>query len=186
MVRKLTILATFAAPLALLSTAASAQQAATSATETAAHAATAEVSVGAKVYDATGAEVGTVKSVSAPNFVIDTGKNKATLALTALGTGPKGPTLGLTRVQLDAAAEKAAGDAAASLASSIAVDAPVHAVDGTTVLGKIAEVAETDFLLDTGKARVKLPKTAVAKGENGLFIGMTAEAFADATKNAGV
>jgi hypothetical protein len=143
--------------------------------------------VGATVYDSTGAEVGKVKSVAAPNFVIDTGKNTATLALSALGTSPKGPVLGLTREQLDTAAEKAAADAAAALASAIAVDAPVHASDGTTVIGKIAEVAEVaeaDFVLDTGSTKVKMPKTSVANGTNGLFIGLTAQAFAEATKSA--
>lgn len=183
MKKTIATLAAFAAPLVLMSASASAQDAATTAAPATA-AATPEVAVGATVYDASGAEVGKVKSVAAPNFVIDTGKNTATLALTALGTGPKGPVLGLTRVELDAAAEKAAADGAAALAAAIVVDASVHASDGTTVLGKIAEVSETDFILDTGKTRVKLPKTSVAKGENGLMIGMTAQQFADATKSA--
>lgn len=157
-----------------------AQEAAASASAPAAAAPT----VGATVYDTAGAEVGTIKSVNAPNFVIDTGKNTATLALTSLGTGPKGPVLGMTKAELDAAAEKAAGAAAAELAAAIAVDAPVHSSDGTTVLGKISEVAEADFVLDTGTAKVKLPRTSVANGASGLFIGMGAEQFADATKSA--
>lgn len=162
-----------------------AQEAAAAGTATAATSATAATpTVGATVYDTTGAEVGTIKSVTAPNFVIDTGKNSATLALTALGTGPKGPVLGMTKVELDAAAEKAAGAAKEDLASAIVADAPVHASDGTTVLGKIATVTETDFVLDTGTTKVKLPRTSVAKGETGLFIGMTAQEFADATKSA--
>jgi hypothetical protein len=73
--------------------------------------------------------------------------------------------------------------ASASLASAIIVDAPVYASDQTTVLGKIAEVAATDFILDTGTTKVKLQKTAVAKGGSGLFIGLTAEAFAAATQS---
>jgi preprotein translocase subunit YajC len=184
-VKKLSIFATFAAPLALMGTAAFAQD--TAAPVAPAAEASAQVAVGATVYDSTGAEVGKVKSVAAPNFVIDTGKNTATLALSALGTSPKGPVLGLTREQLDTAAEKAAADAAAALASAIAVDAPVHASDGTTVIGKIAEVAEVaeaDFVLDTGSTKVKMPKTSVANGTNGLFIGLTAQAFAEATKSA--
>jgi preprotein translocase subunit YajC len=140
--------------------------------------------VGATVYDTAGAEVGTIKSVTTPNFVIDTGKNTATLALTALGTGPKGPVLGMTKVELDAAAEKAAGAAQEELASAIVADAPVHASDKATLLGKISEVSETDFVLDTGTAKVKLPRTSVAKADNGLYIGMSAEQFADATKSA--
>lgn len=136
------------------------------------------------VYDTAGGEVGTIKSMDGTNFVIDTGTNTATLALTSLGTGPKGPVLAMTKVQLDAAAEKAQAAAAEALAAAIVVDAPVFASDGTTQLGKIAEVSETDFILDTGSAKVKLPRTSVAKGAAGLMIGMTAEAFADATNSA--
>ncbi|OYZ12446.1 MAG: hypothetical protein B7Y36_02725 [Novosphingobium sp. 28-62-57] len=166
-----------------LATPAIAQQAAAPTPATAAPAATTPA-VGAMVYDAAGAEVGTIKSIAAPNFVIDTGKNTATLALSALGTSPKGPVLGLTKVQLDEAAEKAAAAAKEALAAAIVVDAPVHASDGTTVLGKISEVAEADFILDTGTTKVKLPRTAVGKGATGLFMGMTAQQFADATKSA--
>ncbi len=139
---------------------------------------------GTVVYDAAGNQVGTIKTVAAPNFVIDTGKNTATLALSSLGQGPKGPVIGFTRDELDAAVEKAAAETAAALAAAIVVDAPVHASDGVTVIGKISEVAEADFVLDTGTAKVKLPRTAVANGPNGLFIGMTAQQFADATKSA--
>lgn len=168
-----------------LTTAANAQEAAVGTdTTTTATATAATPSVGATVYDASGAEVGKIKSVNAPNFVIDTGKNTATLALTALGTGPKGPVLGMTKVELDAAAEKAAAAAKAETAAAIFADAPVFAADGTTQLGKVAEVTDTEFVLDAGAVRVKLPKTSVAKGTSGLMIGMTAQAFADATKSA--
>lgn len=186
-IRKLTV-ALLVATLPL-ATAASAQDAAagteTTAGATSAAPTAATPTVGAVVYDAAGAEVGKIKSVNAPNFVIDTGKNTATLALTALGTGPKGPVLGMTKVELDAAAEKAAAAAKADTAAAIVVGAPVYASDGTTQLGKVAEVTDAEFVLDAGAVRVKLPKTSVAKGASGLMIGMTAQAFADATKSAG-
>lgn len=180
-IRNLTIsLLVVTAPFA---SAAIAQDAAAGASVSAT-AATATPSVGATVYDAAGAEVGKIKSITAPNFVIDTGTNTATLALSALGAGPKGPVLGLTKVELDAAAEKAAAAATEALAAAIVVDAPVHASDGTTVLGKISEVSETDFVLDTGTAKVKLPRASVGNGETGLFMGMTAQQFVDATNSA--
>lgn len=169
------------------STAAPAPSATTSATTGASASATAAAAtpaVGATVYDTAGAEVGKIKSIAAPNFVIDTGKNSATLALTALGTGPKGPVLGMTKAELDAAAEKAGAAAQADTAAAIVADAPVYASDGTTQLGKVAEVTDTEFVLDAGTVKVKLPKTSVAKGASGLMIGMTAQAFADATKSA--
>lgn len=182
MIKKTAFILSCAAPLALLSAPASAQS---QAAASAAQAATASVTVGTTVYDTSGAEVGTIKSVTAPNFVIDTGTTKATLALTSLGTSPKGPVLAMSKADLEAAAAKASADASAALASSIVVGASVHASDGTTALGKIAEVAEADFVLDTGKTKVKLPKSSVAQGSAGLMIGMTAQEFADATASAG-
>ncbi len=104
--------------------------------------------------------------------------------MSALGTGPKGPILGLTKAELDAAAQKAAGEASAALASAIVIGAPVHASDGTTPLGKIAEVADADFVLDTGKTKVKLPKSSLAQGSSGLMIGMSPQEFTDATASA--
>ncbi|MBB3861144.1 preprotein translocase subunit YajC [Novosphingobium hassiacum] len=182
MINKTAFILSCAAPLALLAVPASAQAQAPAST---AKAAAASVTVGATVYDTSGAEVGKIKSVTAPNFVIDTGTTTATLALTSLGTSPKGPVLAMSKADLDAAATRAAADASAALASSIVVGAAVHASDGTTALGKIAEVAEADFVLDTGKTKVKLPKSSVAQGSAGLMIGMTAQEFADATASAG-
>lgn len=172
-----------AAPLAAMAAPAQAQSEAQPQGEAQATA-TAQPTEGTAVYDAAGNQVGTIRSVAAPNFVIDTGKNTATLALSSLGQGPKGPVIGFTRDELDAAVEKAAADAAAALAAAIVVDAPVHASDGVTVIGRISEVAEADFVLDTGTTKVKLPRTAVANGANGLFIGMTAQQFVDATRSA--
>lgn len=181
-INKTAFILSCAAPLALFAGSAAAQS---QAAPSAATATTTSVTVGATVYDTSGAEVGKVKSVTAPNFVIDTGTATATLALTSLGASPKGPVLAMSKADLEAAATKAAADASAALASSIVIGASVHASDGTTELGKIAEVAAADFVLDTGKTKVKLPKSSVAKGDAGLMIGMTAQEFAAATASAG-
>lgn len=62
---------------------------------------------GDTIYDTAGEVVGTVESVTAENFVLSTGTNKATLPLSSLGTGAKGPTISLSRAQLEAEIEKA-------------------------------------------------------------------------------
>ena len=71
----------------------------------AAQAATAKA--GDTVYDTSGQAVGTVESVSDGNFVISTGSSKATLSLASLGTGPNGPTISMTKAQLEAAIAQA-------------------------------------------------------------------------------
>jgi hypothetical protein len=71
----------------------------------AAQAATAKA--GDTVYDAAGAVVGTVESVEGENFVISTGSSKATLPMSALASGDKGPVIGMTKAELEAEIQKA-------------------------------------------------------------------------------
>lgn len=85
---------------------------ATQAPEAAAPAQTAAAKAGDTVYDQAGEVVGTIESISGANFVISTGANKATVPLAALGSGPKGPVIGMTKAQLDDAIKNASGGAA--------------------------------------------------------------------------
>lgn len=87
--------------------AAPAAQADAAGQDSAAQAATAKA--GDTIYGPAGEAVGTVESVAGENFVISTGTNKATLPLASLGTGPNGPTISMTKDQLDAAIQQAAG-----------------------------------------------------------------------------
>lgn len=64
---------------------------------------------GDTVYDPSGQVVGTVESVSGGNFVLSTGSNKATLPISALGSGPNGPSISMTKDQLEAAIKQATG-----------------------------------------------------------------------------
>jgi hypothetical protein len=75
----------------------------------AARAATAKA--GDAIYDTAGEVVGTVESVEGSNFVISTGTSKATLPMSALASGPSGPTISMTKAQLNAAIEQATGKA---------------------------------------------------------------------------
>ena len=86
------------------------------ATEPAAQSAAAKA--GDTVYDQAGEVVGTIEQVEGGNFVISTGTNRATLALASLGQGPKGPTLAMTKAQLDTAIQKAASEAPAAEAAA--------------------------------------------------------------------
>ena len=59
--------------------------------------------VGDTIYDTAGEAVATVESVEGTNAVISTGTNKATVPLSSFAAGPKGPVIGMTKAQLDAA-----------------------------------------------------------------------------------
>lgn len=67
----------------------------------AAQAATAKA--GDTVYDSAGAVVATIESVEGGNAVLTTGSAKATVPLSSFAAGPKGPTISMTKAQLEAA-----------------------------------------------------------------------------------
>lgn len=110
---------------------------------TAAHAQ--DVTVGATVYGPEGNSVGTVESVANGVVTVDTGTNKAPLPTSAFGKSDKGPTITVTKAQLDSMieAQMAAANAkrdAALVATAAVITADnqplgiVKSVDGNTVI----------------------------------------------------
>jgi hypothetical protein len=69
---------------------------------------------GDTIYDSAGEAVGTIESVEGQNAVISTGTAKATVPLSAFASGPKGPTIGMTKAQLEAAIQAAGNPGAAA------------------------------------------------------------------------
>ena len=137
--------------------------------------------VGATIYGAGGQAVGRVDSVTPQGVVINTGTAKVAVPTAAVGTGPNGPTVSLTKEQLTAAAAQAQ----AAGAAAIAPGASVRSSDGATVVGTVKAVDDQYVTLTTSKgADVRLPKTGVANGPNGLAVGMTAAQFDAATAGA--
>lgn len=64
-------------------------------------------SVGATVYGAAGAPVGTIKAMDAEFVTLTTAKGEVRLPAAGVGPGLKGPVIGLTAEQLDAAVTQA-------------------------------------------------------------------------------
>jgi hypothetical protein len=129
------------------------------------------VAAGASVYDTTGA---TVDSVTAGVAVVNTGTNKVGLPLTSFAAGEKGPTIAMTKVQLDEAAGKAAADAAAALKAQLTPGAIVYGKAGTKI-GTIKEADDQYVTVTVAKGPIKLPISAFGKGDTGPMISMTAE-----------
>ena len=103
-----TLLAAAAVALATASAPALAQ-AATDAAPPAAPATTAAAVVaGATVYGSDGNPVGTIDKVENGTALINSGTAKAALPLDKFGTSDKGPTIGFTKAQFEAAASAAA------------------------------------------------------------------------------
>lgn len=137
--------------------------------------------VGARVFGSDGQQVGTVDSVTPQGVVINTGTAKVAVPTAAIGTGPNGPTVSLTRDQLAGAAQQAQ----AAGAASITPGASVRSSDGSAVVGTVKTVDAQFVTLTTAKgAEVRLPKNGVANGPNGPVVGMTAAQFEAATAGA--
>ena len=80
----------------------------TTTTQTQVTAATAaDVKAGVKVFDQTGAEVGTVDSVKGDAAVVNTGKARAEIPLTSFGKNDSGLVISVTKAEIEAKAEDA-------------------------------------------------------------------------------
>ena len=143
-------------------------------------AAFAQVAAGATVYGPDGTAVGTVASIDAGTVMVDTGTYKAPLPESAFGKGDKGPTITVTKAQLDEmmAQQVAAANAArdAKLVAGAAVVSPKGAA-----LGTVKSVDGDAVVLDSPSGPVALKRAHFALDANGALIALfTAEQVAAA------
>lgn len=113
----------------------------------------AAIAAGASVYGADGNVVGTVDKVEGGNVVVNTGSLSAALPASSFGKGEKGPTIGFTKAQFEAAITAANSQAATQLNAAYVAGADVYSSDGV-MLGKIKSVGED------GAAVIELPAGA--------------------------
>jgi hypothetical protein len=148
--------------------------------------AAANPTVGAKVYDAQGGDVGTVEAVAGDVVTVSTGTARAGLPKTAFVTRDKGLTIGMTKSQLEAAVSGATAQNSAAKDAAIVADAPIKSSDGV-VLGTITKVeGDTVTLALSNGSAAALKKENLGLGADGsLALGMSAADFAKATQAAG-
>lgn len=144
--------------------------------------AAASVAVGGTIFDPQGGEVGKIVSMTGDAVVVDTGANKATLPKSAIGSGPKGPIIAMTKAQIDEQVAAANQKASAAVEAAMVTGAPVKGKAGGAI-GTIKEVKGDQVIVARAAGPVALPKTAFGLGADGLFISMTA-AELDAATNA--
>lgn len=132
----------------------------------------ANVTAGAAVMDAKGGAVGTVASVNGDIAVIDTGAVKASVPTSAFAQSDKGLLIGMTKTELEAAAQGAAASQQQQFLASLKPGTPVTDQNGGAV-GTIEAVEGDLITVATPNAKAKLPKSAIAQGPNGPVIGMT-------------
>lgn len=111
---------------------------------TAAHAA--DPAVGATVYGPEGNEVGTIAAVADGIVTLDTGKHKAALPVNAFGAGDQGPTITVTKAQLDGMMDQQVAAANAARDALIIVGTEVHTADHQ-VLGTIESIDADEIIV---------------------------------------
>ena len=131
------------------------------------------VTAGQTVSDAQGGQVGTIDSVTNGVAVVNTGSNKVGVPIASFAVTDKGPVLGMTKVQLDAAANQAATAAASALKAQLTPGATVYGSAGASI-GTIKEADDQYVTITIPKGPVKLPIAAFSKGASGPQIAMTA------------
>jgi preprotein translocase subunit YajC len=129
----------------------------------------ANMTVGAKVSDANGGEVGSISKVDGQFVVVKTDKHEVRLPVTSFTAHNGGFLFGMTRDQLNAEVEKTLAAANAKIVAGASVTGSQGGNVGTI------EAIDDQFVtvkLVSGK-KVRLPRVAVAPGPNGAVIGMT-------------
>lgn len=89
-----------------------------------------QVAAGAVVTGPEGNEVGTIVSVENGQAVLDTGKHKVPLAVEMYGQGEAGPTITVTKAQLDTMMDDQLAAAAAKLDAALVEGAAVVSAEG--------------------------------------------------------
>ena len=136
----------------------------------------AQITAGATIVDASGAQVGTVDQVNGDVVLVNTGTNKVGVPRGNFAPGPNGLVLGNTKAQLDAAATQAAAQAQAQVRTLLVPGAAVHGTGGLT-LGTVKSVDDQFVTLTSKSGDARLPLTGFAAGPNGLVVGITQAQF---------
>lgn len=127
------------------------------------------MTVGAKVSDTKGGEVGTITAVEGDQVTLKTDKHEVRLPAASFTKVDTGYLMGMTRDELNAAVDASLAKAEALMQ----VGAVVKDTAGGTV-GTIEAIDAEFVTVKLSNGAVKLPRTAFAATPQGPVIGMTA------------
>lgn len=164
---KITKLALAATLLAAVAPAAMAQDAAPAAAGQTA------IAPGATVMGNDGAPVGTIEAVSGDVVVINTGKHKAPVPAAAVATGEAGPSVNISKAQLDEMMDAQVAAAIAKRDAALVAGAAVVSAKGNPA-GTLAEVdlAADMIVLESPAGKVALKKEHFAVDPQGRLMAL--------------
>ena len=124
--------------------------------------------VGAAVTDPQGGAVGTVTAADAEYVTLRTDRHEVRLPVSSFAVSESAVLIALTRDQLNTQMD----EALARAQQAFAVGATVYDRAGATV-GQVTALDEQTLTVQLGSQQIRLPRSAVAAGQNGLMIGAT-------------
>ncbi|WP_417322606.1 hypothetical protein [Erythrobacter aureus] len=134
-----------------------------------------QVVAGAVVTGPEGNAVGTIVSVENGQTVLDTGKHKVPLAVDMYGEGEAGPTITVTKAQIDGMIDAQLAEAAAKRDAALVVGA--QAMDAEHApLGTVLEINGDNVVIARGgdeTDKVTLLREHFSGGEHGLMALLT-------------
>jgi len=134
-----------------------------------------QVAAGATVVGPEGNRVGTIVSVENGQTLLDTGKHKIPLGADMYGKGESGPTITVTKAQLDGMVDAQIAEAEAARDAALIAGAAVTAADGEP-LGTVSEVEGDRVVVARGgddTDLVTLQREHFDAGEAGLTARLT-------------
>ncbi|MGI8944007.1 MAG: hypothetical protein ACR2FJ_07240 [Qipengyuania sp.] len=134
-----------------------------------------QVAVGATVYGPEGNEVGQIVQVEGGQAVLDTGKHKVPLGVDMYGQGETGPTITVTKAQLDGMVDAQLAEAAAKRDAALVVGAEAMAADHAP-LGTVLEIEGDNVVIARGgdeMNKVTLLRTHFDATDHGLMARLT-------------
>jgi len=141
-----------------------------------------DVAVGATVYGPQGNPVGQIVTVEGGQAVVDTGKHKVPLGMDAYGKGEKGPTITVTKEQLDGMVEAQLAEAAAKLNAALVTGAAVVGANGASA-GTIKSITGDTVVLESPAGPVALKREHFAINAGGALMALfTADQIAASAK----
>jgi hypothetical protein len=147
--------------------------------------AAASVTAGATVYGSDGNPVGTVDKVENGVASLNTGAHVVALPLDKFGKSDKGPSIAVTKAQLDELAAQATAQANAKLDAALTTGAAVTDSKGTA-LGTIDSIDGDNIVLKTDAGSVTLTRQYFALAPaGGLMALVTRDQVEQTIKGAG-
>jgi len=143
----------------------------------------ASLTVGTKIYDQDGQEIGQIVKVANDRVAVAIDGSALVVPKDAFLKTDKGPALQAPKEKIVAVLKEAEADAAA-VDGALKPGADVRSADGAAVLGKVKEVVPQGAVLATSEGNITMPRAAFFLSGKGLAVKVNEKQFIEGVKTA--